>query len=216
VKKYFHIWKPIQAKAGLQVLDELVWPINATDLTSQIGLIGDETGLTAQTTGDTNLAIKDDSITKVEDQDWRVPIISYLKMLVAVQRGIFGIWHSNMFLIDDELYRWTTEDLLLKCLNSDQARVVMRKVHEGISGIHQSAPGMKGLFRRVRFFITLPWCLIVSSSIRVVKNVSGLMICRWCLLLWCILISNYDLSEVEDWSSLVRLNLHSQRCIASC
>jgi hypothetical protein len=56
VKKYFHIRKPIQAKAELQVLDELVRPVDATDLT-------------AQTTGGTNSAMKNHSITNVEDQD---------------------------------------------------------------------------------------------------------------------------------------------------
>ena len=40
VKKYFHIQKPMQAKAELQVLDEPVQPVNST-------------GLTAQTIGDT-------------------------------------------------------------------------------------------------------------------------------------------------------------------
>ena len=45
-------------------------------------------------------------------------------------------------LIDEELYRRTAEDLLLKCLDSDQARVAMGEVHEGICGTHQSAPKM--------------------------------------------------------------------------
>ena len=54
-------------------------------------------------------------------------------------------------------------------------------------------------------FITLPWCLIVSSSIRGVKNVNGLVICSWCLLRWYMLLSNNGFSEVEEWSSLVRL-----------
>ena len=44
---------------------------------------------------------------------------------------------------NDELYRRTTKDLLLKCLGSDQARVAMGEVHEGIYGTHQSAPKMK-------------------------------------------------------------------------
>ena len=43
-------------------------------------------------------------------------------------------------LIDDELYRRTAEDVLLKCLYSDQAHVAMGEVHEGICGTHQSAP----------------------------------------------------------------------------
>ena len=44
--------------------------------------------------------------------------------------------------IDDELYLWTAEYLFLKCLDSDQAKVVIGEVHEGIGGIHWSAPKM--------------------------------------------------------------------------
>ena len=54
-------------------------------------------------------------------------------------------------LIDDELYRRTTEDVLLKCLDSDQARVAMGEVHEGICGT-LSAPKMKWLLRRAGFY----------------------------------------------------------------
>ena len=55
-------------------------------------------------------------------------------------------------LIDDELYRGTTKDLLLKCLDSDQARVAMGEVYESICGTHQSAPKMKWLLRRADFY----------------------------------------------------------------
>jgi len=39
-------------------------------------------------------------------------------------------------LIGDELYRRTAEDVLLKCLDSDQACVAMGKIHEGICATH--------------------------------------------------------------------------------
>ena len=55
-------------------------------------------------------------------------------------------------LIDDELYRRTAEDVLFKCLDSDQVRVAMREVHEDICGTHQSAPKMKWLLRRAGFY----------------------------------------------------------------
>ena len=55
-------------------------------------------------------------------------------------------------LIGDELYRRTAEDVLLKCLDSDQARVTMGEVHEDICGTHQSAPKMKWLLRRAGFY----------------------------------------------------------------
>ena len=56
-----------------------------------------------------------------------------------------GVWRSafKYVLPNDELYRRTAEDLLLKCSGSDQARVAMGEVHEGICGMHQSALKMK-------------------------------------------------------------------------
>ena len=51
----------MQAKVELQVLDEPVRPVDATCLTAQTGLTGHETGLTAQTTENTNSAMKGDS-----------------------------------------------------------------------------------------------------------------------------------------------------------
>jgi hypothetical protein len=53
---------------------------------------------------------------------------------------------------NDELYRRTAEDLLLKCLKSDQVRVAMGEVHEGICGMHQLALKMKWLLRRDGFY----------------------------------------------------------------
>ena len=55
-----------------------------------------------------------------------------------IQRLVF-----KYVLIDDELYRRTAEDVLLKCLDSDLARVAMEEVHEGICGTHQSTSKMK-------------------------------------------------------------------------
>ena len=53
---------------------------------------------------------------------------------------------------DDELYRRTADDILLKCLDTYQARVAMGEVHKGICGTHQSAPKMKWLLRRAGFY----------------------------------------------------------------
>ena len=45
-------------------------------------------------------------------------------------------------LFNDELYRRTIDWLFLKCLDSDQSRIAMGEVHEGICGTHQSAHKM--------------------------------------------------------------------------
>jgi hypothetical protein len=87
--------------------------------------------------------------------DWRAPLLVYLhnpsaKVDKSVRRSAF-----KYVLHNDEIYRRTAKDLLLKCLDSDQARVAMGEVHEGICGTHQSAPKMKWLLHRA-VFIGLP------------------------------------------------------------
>jgi hypothetical protein len=74
-------------------------------------------------------------------------VIQVLKLIKSVQRSAFQVCVHN-----DELYRRTTEDLLLKCLGSDQARVAMGEVHEGIYGTYQSAPKIKWLLHRTDFY----------------------------------------------------------------
>ena len=69
-------------------------------------------------------------------------------------------------LIGDELYRRTADDLLLKCLDVDQARVATGEVHEGICGTHQSAPKMKRLLRRAGFY----WPNMISDCFRYYKG----------------------------------------------
>jgi len=69
-------------------------------------------------------------------------------------------------LVDDELYRRTADDVLLKCLGTDQARVAMGEVHEGICGTHQSAPTMKCLLRRTDFY----WPSMISDCFRYYKG----------------------------------------------
>ena len=86
-KGKFNIRKLIWIKAELQVLDAPVRPVDATDLTDQ-------------STENTDSAVE-----RAEDQDWRVPIISYLKdpgrgAERNIQRAAF-----KYILIDDELYR---------------------------------------------------------------------------------------------------------------
>ena len=122
------------------------------------GPTGGETGLTAQTglTGDAVVgfgsAKEDDSVVSAEAQDWRVPLISYLREPGrGVERNIRRLAFKYV-LIDDELYRRTAKDLLLKCLDSDQAKVAMGEVHEVICGTHQSAPKMKWLLKRAGFY----------------------------------------------------------------
>jgi len=102
-KRYLNIRKPMRTKADCQVLDELVQPVESAGLTAQTGLTGSKTGLTGGSADDANSAMKDDSIIKVEDQDWRVPLISYLRDAGrGAERNIRRLAFKYV-LIDDEL-----------------------------------------------------------------------------------------------------------------
>ena len=104
-KKYFNIRKPMQTKAEFLVLDTPVRPVSETGLTAQTGLTGPETGLTGDAVAGSNSAKKDDLIVLAEAQDWRVPLITYLKDPgCGVERSIWRLAFKCV-LIDDELYR---------------------------------------------------------------------------------------------------------------
>jgi hypothetical protein len=53
--------------------------------------------------------------------------------------------------LDNTIYHRTIDGFLLKCLGSDQSRIAMGEVYEGICGTHQSAHKMKWLLHRAGF-----------------------------------------------------------------
>jgi hypothetical protein len=75
--------------------------------------------------------------------DWRTPLVRYLENPghIAdrkVQRQAF-----KYVMLDNTLYCRTIDDLLLKCLGSDQSKIAIGEVYEGICGTYQSAHKMK-------------------------------------------------------------------------
>jgi hypothetical protein len=98
--------------------------------------------------------------------DWRAPIINYLcnpniRTDKNVRRTSF-----KYVLVDDELYRRTIGEVLLRCLGPDDAILAMAEVHEGICGTHQSAPKMKWLLRRSSFY----WPNMIADCFKYYKG----------------------------------------------
>ena len=150
----------MRAIVELLVLDEPVRPDAPT------GLIGPGTGLTGQTAEKSVSVATSNSKQKAEVADWRVSIVTYLKdPSHGAEKNIRRLAFKYI-LIDDELYRRTAEDVLPKCLDSDQARVAMGEVHKGIYGTHQSAPKMKWLLRRAGFY----WPNMMADCFRYYKG----------------------------------------------
>ena len=95
-----------------------------------------------------------------------MPVITYLRDPDrGAERNIRHLAFKYV-LINGELYRRTAKDLLLKCLDSDQAKVSMGVVHEGICGTHQSALKIKWLLRRAGFY----WPSMISDCFKYYKG----------------------------------------------
>jgi hypothetical protein len=88
----------------------------------------------------------------LETGDWRADIFNYLKD--PVQGAPTRIRYKAMkhVLIRDDMFYRTLEGLLLKCLGSTEANQLLREVHEGACGTHQSAHKMKWLIRQSGYY----------------------------------------------------------------
>jgi hypothetical protein len=69
-------------------------------------------------------------------------------------------------MLDNTLYHRTTDGLLLKCLGSDQSKITMVEVHEGICGTHQSVHKMKWLLHHGGFY----WPTLLDDCFRYYKG----------------------------------------------
>jgi hypothetical protein len=69
-------------------------------------------------------------------------------------------------MLDNTLYRRTIDGLLLKYLCSNQSRIVMGEVHEGICGTHQLGQKMKWLLHCTGFY----WPTMLNDCFRYYKG----------------------------------------------
>jgi hypothetical protein len=98
--------------------------------------------------------------------DWRIPLVHYLENLGHIADRKVRHQALKYGMLDNTLYRRTIDGLLLKCLGSDQAKITMGEVHEGICGTHQSAHKMKWLLCYARFY----WPTMIKDCFRNYKG----------------------------------------------
>jgi len=84
--------------------------------------------------------------------DWRVEIANYLRDPSQKVTRKLRYKLAKYVLLDEQLYYKTVNGVLLKCLNEEEAKVLMGEVHEGICGAHQSAYKMKWIIHRAGYF----------------------------------------------------------------
>ena len=72
----------------------------------------------------------------------------------------------NFVLLEGELYIKGLDDLLLKCLSFLDNMEVMKQIHEGVCGAHQSGVKIQWLIRRHDYFLLtfLKDCIIYSKG----------------------------------------------------
>jgi hypothetical protein len=99
--------------------------------------------------------------------DWRAHIMKYLRNpRVRIDKNVRRTTFKYI-LVDNELYRRTIDDVLLKFLGPNDAILAMAEVHKGICGTHQLAPKMKWLLRRSSFY----WPDVIADCLNTTKGV---------------------------------------------
>ena len=84
---------------------------------------------------------------------------------------------TKYVLLEGELYYQTIDGVLLRCLDKEEAKVLMGEIHEGVYGSHQSAYKMKWVIRRNGYF----WPTMLEDYFtyyKVVNGVRNLEMCR--------------------------------------
>jgi hypothetical protein len=100
-----------------------------------------------------------------DPDDWKTPLARYLENIGYIADR--KVWHEALkyVMLDNSLYHWNIDGLLLKCLGLDQSKIAMEGGgHEGICGTHQSAHKIKWLLRGRL------WLIIVFDTTRVVNH----------------------------------------------
>ncbi|KAM1247877.1 hypothetical protein ACFX2J_043767 [Malus domestica] len=89
---------------------------------------------------------------EIEIEDWRTPIVQYLKYPSFPTSKKNRRQATKYILCGKAMLRKTPYGLLLKCLGQEESMRVIADVHEGICGAHQAGTKMRWLVRRYGYF----------------------------------------------------------------
>jgi Integrase zinc binding domain len=91
-----------------------------------------------------------------EDDDWRQPFIEYFqhgtlpkdkKTVDQLRKRVLRYAY-----VGDTLYHRSYDQLWLRCVSRPEAEQVMKEVHSGLCGAHQSGPKMKLKIKRMEYY----------------------------------------------------------------
>jgi hypothetical protein len=124
--------------------------------------------LISETRGPRISSNSDDSneMMTTDPDDQRIPLVRYLEHPCHIANRKVRWQALKYVMLDNTLYRQTIDGLLLKCFDSDQSRIAIGEVHEGIYGTHQSSHKMKWLFCHAGFY----WPTMLNDCFRYYKG----------------------------------------------
>ncbi|CAL8999984.1 unnamed protein product [Prunus brigantina] len=80
----------------------------------------------------------------IGEDDWRSPIITYLRYPTLPSEKRVRIMASNYLMWNEDLVRKSKDEVLLRCLGKKEYMKVMGETHEGICGAHQGGRKIHG------------------------------------------------------------------------
>ncbi|RLM92491.1 retrotransposon protein, putative, unclassified [Panicum miliaceum] len=105
-------------------------------------------------------------ILELAADDWRKEIADYLKDPSRKVDRRVRFQATKYVLLEDDLFYRTIDGVLLKCLGTEEAKVLMGENHEGACGAHQSAHKMKWMIRNNGYY----WPTILEDCFKYYKG----------------------------------------------
>ena len=84
-----------------------------------------------------------------KNNDWRKPLVDYLRSPTGLTDRKIKYRALSFVLIENELFKKTVEEVLLKCLGESEAYEAVSSVHSRACGAHQAGHKMKWLLMRL-------------------------------------------------------------------
>ncbi|KAK2455906.1 hypothetical protein QL285_003321 [Trifolium repens] len=106
------------------------------------------------------------AIDNLSDNDWRKPIVDYLKNPTGNVDRKVKYRALSYIIFENDLFKKTSEGILLKCLNEAEAYIEISDVHSGTCGSHQAGHKMKWLLFRQGLY----WPSMLKDCIEFAKG----------------------------------------------
>ncbi|KAK2395721.1 hypothetical protein QL285_057430 [Trifolium repens] len=106
------------------------------------------------------------AIDNLLDSDWRKPIVDYLKNPTGNVDRKVKYRALSYIIFENDLFKKTSEGVLLKCLNEAEAYIAISDVHSGTCGSHQAGHKIKWLLFRQGLY----WPSMLKDCIEFAKG----------------------------------------------